>query len=155
MSLGARPLDSRAVVAIIDRKMADFSHVARQIELRHLKLAAFAEAAPQDPDVRFGIESGYIQDFAGEWRDPVVVDPVERRLYSCPPLAVRVLADEPPEIHRAFVEGAFMRKFFRFLVPAAHEGGAPWEAVEQVREIMRRHFAWQLIVTETLLGQAA
>jgi hypothetical protein len=79
----------------------------------------------------------------------------DREVFTCPTLALRVLADEPPEIHRAFVEGAFLRKLFRFFVPAAFEGGQPWEAVEQVRDIMQRHFAFQLVACETVLGKAS
>jgi hypothetical protein len=80
---------------------------------------------------------------------------VDRVVVTCPELATRVLGEEPPEIHRAFVEGAFFRKLFRFFVPATHEGAARWEANEQVREIMQRHFAFQLIVAETVLGDQA
>jgi hypothetical protein len=155
MSIGARPLHERDVVAIIDRKMADFHHVAPKLQVRHLSLTPYLDAALEDPDVRFALDTGYMQAVEDELRDPVLVRQEDFVLYSCPPLARRVLSDEPPEIHRAFVEGAFMRKLFRFFVPAAHEGGEPWEAVEQVREIMQRHFAWQLVVTETLLERAS
>ena len=79
----------------------------------------------------------------------------DREVFTCPPLALRLLADEPAEIHRAFVEGAFLRKFFRFFVPATFEGGEDWEIVSQVREIMQKHFAFQLVACETVLGQAA
>lgn len=155
MSLGAQPLDAQAIRAIIDRKMADFRHVAEDVGIRHLRLEPYLDAARDDEAVRFALETGYLQALEDEFRDPVIVSVEGRTIYSCPPLAARVLSAEPPEIHRAFVEGAFMRKLFRFFVPAAHEGGQPWEAVEQVREIMQRHFAWQLVVTETLLGDAA
>jgi hypothetical protein len=155
MSIGARPLDSRGVVSIIDRKMADFRSVARTINVCYLGTEKYFEEARRDPDVRFAIESGFMSDLEDEWRDPVLVSVTGRIVTTCPPLALRVLREEPPEIHRAFVEGAFLRKLFRFFVPAAHEGGAPWEAVEQVREIMQRHFALQLVVTETVLGHAA
>jgi hypothetical protein len=76
-------------------------------------------------------------------------------VFTCPPLALRVLADEPPEIHRAFVEGVFIRKLFRFFVPAAFEGGEHWEVTEQVRDIMQRHFAFQLVACETVLAKAS
>jgi hypothetical protein len=155
VSIGAQPLDPRGVRAIIDRKMADFSRVARGIELRHLHLEPYLEAAREADEIRFALETGYMTSLSDELRDPVIVRLEDRVLYCCPPLASRVLSNEPAEIHRAFVEGAFFRKLFRFFVPAAHEGGAPWEMVEQVREIMQRHFAWQLVVTETLLGQAS
>ncbi len=155
MSLGARPLGSRDVRAIIDKKMADFEHVSGGLRLLHLDIDTYLETAEDDPDVRMALETGFIEDLSEELRDPVIVELSDRVVYTCPPLAIRVLADEPPEIHRAFVEGAFFRKFFCFFVPAAHEGGARWEASEQVRDIMQRHFAFQLVVTETVLGKAS
>lgn len=155
MAIGARPLDERAVVAIIDGKMRDFRSVAGRIEVRHLRLDPYVETAATDPDVELAVQSGFIAHLASDLRDPVMVRTSDRKVFTCPPLAVRVLHDEPPEIHRAFVEGVFFRKLFRFFVPAAHEGGASWEAAEQVREIMQRHFAMQLVVAETLLDRAA
>jgi hypothetical protein len=143
------------VRAIIDKKMAAFDHVAGDVRILHMDLDAYFEAAAEDPDIRFAIETGFMSEVESELRDPVLVDEYARVVRTCPPLAMRVLTDEPPEIHRPFVEGAFIRKFFRFFVPATHEGGAPWEASQQVREIMQRHFALQLVVTETLLGQAS
>lgn len=141
--------------AIIEKKMAAFDHVASDVRIVYLDLEAYFDAASQDPDIRFAVETGYIGEISAELRDPVLVDEYRRVVRACPPLAMRVLTDEPPEIHRPFVEGAFIRKFFRFFVPATHEGGAPWEASQQVREIMQRHFALQLVVTETLLAQAS
>lgn len=151
MSLGARPLGPRDVRAIIDRKMRDFARATSDIELRHLDVHRFIDAANDDPDIRLAIETGLIT----EVRDPVLVFMPDRLVISCPPLAAQVLSDEPPEIHRAFVEGAFFRKLFRFMVPATVEGGAQWEAVEQVRDIMQRHFAFQLVAVESVLGHAA
>ena len=155
MSLGARPLRQRDVEAIFDRKMADFRHKARRLALRHLTLDTFVDAASDDPEIRLAVDTGFIEDLATELRDPVIVRLDDREVFTCPPLALRVLADEPPEIHRAFVEGAFLRKFFRFFVPATFEGGEDWEIVSQVREIMQRHFAFQLVACETVLRHAA
>lgn len=155
MSIGARPLGPDGVRAVIERKVRDFAHVARSVRIRYLPIEPFLEAVRDDPDVRLALETGYIGSLEDDHRDPVVVFPDDRLLLTCPPLAAEVLADEPPEIHRAFVEGTFFRKLFRFFVPAHHEGGARWEETEQVREIMQRHFAFQLIVTEQVLGQAS
>lgn len=152
MSLGAQPLAEREVQVIWERKLADFRHKARRLALHHLDLDAFFDAASDDPDVRLALQTGFISDIASDLRDPVLVRLEDREVFTCPPLALRVLADEPPEIHRAFVEGAFLRKFFRFFVPAAYEGGESWEVVGQVREIMQRHFAFQLVACETVLG---
>jgi hypothetical protein len=155
MRLGARPIDAHGARLIIDRKAADFRVPARGIQVLHLRPERFFESASRDPDVRFSLETGYMQDIAEELRDPVLVSVEERVVFTCPPLVPKVLSGEPPEIHCAFVEGAFMRKLFRFFVPATHDGGQPWEAVEQVREIMQRHFSLQLVVTETVLSEAA
>lgn len=155
MSLGARPLGERDVAAICDRKMADFQHKARHLRLIHVPPETYFDAAADDPDVRFAIDTGYLSDLAEELRDPVLIRIEENEVFTCPALALRVLSGEPPEIHRPFVEGAFMRKLFRLFVPAAFEGGERWEVNEQVRDIMQRHFAFQLIACETLLNQAS
>jgi hypothetical protein len=154
MSLGARPMDVEAIRAVFDRKMAEFSHVAPGVAIRHLDPERFFEAVLADPDIAFAVDSGFIVNIEDELRDPVVLLD-GRHLFTCPELAVRVLHPEPPEIHRPFTEGVFFRKLFRLFVPATQEGGAAWEAAEQVRDIMRRHFAFQLVVTESVLGQAA
>lgn len=151
MSLGARPLQEREVESIWDRKVADFRHKARRLDLRHLDLETYLEAASDDSEVRLAVETGFISDLGADLRDPVLVALEDRRVMTCPALALRVLAVEPPEIHRAFVEGAFLRKFLRFFVPAAHEGGEAWEVTGQVRDIMQRHFAFQLVACEELL----
>src|SRR5207302_10883209 len=88
-------------------------------------------------------------------RDPVIVRMEDHELFTCPVLALQVLAQEPAEIHRAFVEGVFLRKLFRFFVPATYEGGESWEVTEQVRVIMQKHFAFQLVACETVLGKAS
>ncbi len=155
MSVGARPLGRCDVEAIFDRKMADFHHKATRLALRHLGMETFFDAASEDPDVRFAVDTGLWTNVADQLRDPVLVRMEDGMVFTSPELAMCVLADEPPEIHRAFVEGAFMRKLFRFFVPAAFEGGEPWEVVEQVREIMQRHFAFQLIACETVLAKAS
>jgi hypothetical protein len=151
MSLGARPLDERAVARICDRKLADFHHKARRLVLRHVDLDVYSDAASDDPDISLELQTGLIDSV----RDPVLVRLEDHELFTCPPLAMKLLANEPPEIHRAFVEGVFLRKLFRFFVPATYEGGAGWEVSQQVREIMQKHFAFQLVVCETVLRKAS
>jgi hypothetical protein len=155
MSLGARPLGRRDVEAIFDRKMADFHHKARRIVLHHMDVDSFADAAAADTEIGLAMTTGFIEDLESELRDPVLVRLTDYEVFTCPPIALRVLADEPPEIHRAFVEGVFLRKLFRFFVPATFEGGEDWEIVSQVREIMQKHFAFQLVACEMVLGRAA
>jgi hypothetical protein len=155
MSVGARPLRRRDVEAIFDRKMADFHHKARRLVLHHLDVDTFVDAASEDPEIGLAVTTGFIADLAAELRDPVLVRLEDYEVFTCPPLALRVLADEPAEIHRAFVEGAFLRKLFRFFVPATFDGGEDWEIVSQVREIMQRHFPFQLVACEMVVGRAA
>ena len=155
MSLNAKPLRQADVVAIFDRKMADFRHKAHWLALRHVDPNVFFDAASDDPDVRLALDTGYISSLPDEYRDPVLLRIEDRELFTCPSLVLRVLSDEPPELHRAFVEGAFFRKLFRLFVPATHEGGEPWEVARQVREIMQRHFAFQLVACETVLHEAS
>lgn len=155
MSLGARPLRQDDVQAIFERKMADFHHKARRLVLRHLDVPTFLDAAMDDPDIKLAVDTGFIEDIEADLRDPVIVRLHDHEVFTCPPLALRVLAEEPAELHRAFVEGAFLRKLFRFFVPATFEGGEDWEIVSQVREIMQRHFAFQLVACETVLRHVA
>jgi len=155
MSLHARPLRQGEVQAIFERKMADFHHKARRLVLHHVDLDAYCDAASDDPDVRLAVDTGFIEDLSEDLRDPVLVRMSDYMLFTCPTLALRVLSDEPAEIHRAFVEGAFLRKLFRFFVPAAYEGGESWEVTEQVREIMQKHFAFQLVACESVLQRAS
>lgn len=155
MSLNARPLRRPEVEAIFDQKMADFHHKARRLRLEHLPAHRYYEAASEDPDVRLAIDTGFIEDFETDLRDPVIVRIEDYEVFTCPGLALRVLTDEPPEIHRPFVEGAFFRKLFRFFVPATFEGGESWEITQQVRDIMQRHFAFQLVACEAVLKKTA
>ena len=155
MSLNARPLRAGEVEAIFDRKMADFHHKARRLVLHHVNLDVYCDAASDDPDVQLAVQTGFIGSLSEDLRDPVLVRLEDNELFTCPRLALRVLADEPAEIHRAFVEGAFLRKLFRFFVPATFEGGESWEVTEQVRGIMQKHFAFQLVACETVLQRAS
>jgi hypothetical protein len=156
MSLAARPLRYRPEVqAIFDKKMADFQHKAKKLVLHHLEPSTYFEAASEDPDVRLALDTGFIDRLEADLRDPVIVRLDEYEVYTCPALVLKVLSDEAPEIHRPFVEGAFFRKLFRFFVPATFEGGESWEVTQQVREIMQRHFAFQLVACESVLRQAS
>jgi len=151
MSIDARPLGRTDVVAIFDKKLADFHHKARELVLHHVDIDVYNDAASDDPDISLALETGFIESV----RDPVLVRLDDHELFTCPVLAIKVLSDEPPEIHRAFVEGAFLRKLFRFFVPATYEGGESWEVTQQVREIMAKHFAFQLVACETVLDKAS
>jgi hypothetical protein len=155
MSLDARPLRRPEVEAIFERKMADFRHKAKRLALRHLEPPTYFDAASEDPDVRLAIDTGFISRLESDLRDPVIVRVEDYEVFTCPDLVLRVLADEAPEIHRPFVEGVFFRKLFRFFVPATFEGGESWEVTQQVREIMQRHFAFQLVACESVLGKAS
>src|SRR5687767_5767626 len=103
MSIGAHPLDGTGVRRIIERKMADFHRHASSIHVHFLEPDPYFDVARDDPDVRFAIDTGYFTELEAEFRDPVLVSVDTRTLYTCPRLALRVLHDEPPEIHRPFV----------------------------------------------------
>jgi len=151
VSINARPLRRTDVEAIFDRKLADFHHKANRLVLHHVDPSVYNDAVCDDPDIKLALDTGLIDAV----RDPVIVRVDDFELFTCPVLCVSVLADEPPEIHRAFVEGAFLRKLFRFFVPATYEGGENWEVTQQVREIMQKHFAFQLVACETVLDKAS
>ena len=168
--LAARDLGTTADELAFDRKPEEY-RCCELVELRlpewertiarHVLYEEADEArlkelmASDDPEVTLAVQTGFISDIAADLKDPVLVRLEDHDVFTCPRLALRVLADEPAEIHRAFVEGAFLRKFFRFFVPAAFEGGENWEIVSQVREIMQRHFPFQLVACEMVLKQAS
>ncbi len=155
MSLAARPLQRPEVEAIFEKKLADFRHKAERLVLHQVEPTAYFDAACDDPDVRLAIDTGFLENLDSDLRDPVLVRIEDLELLTCPKLALKVLADEAPEIHRPFVEGVFIRKLFRLFVPATFEGGESWEIADQVRTIMQRHFAFQLVACEAVLDKAS
>ena len=77
----------------------------------------------------------------------MLADAVRQVVTVCPRLMVEVVEPEPPRIQRAYVEGAFLRRLFRFLVD-----GEGWEADAAVRDVMARHYPFHLAAVEAVEG---
>ena len=114
---------------------------------RLLRTESYLVAAREDPTVQEHLVLGWYDDFESEFREAVLADVERNTVTACPPLFSRLVDDEPPRIQTAYVEGSFLRRLFRFLVPAVG-----WEADELIREIMARHFPFHLVAVETLEG---
>lgn len=126
-------------------KWADYRPVLPDASVRFLPRHDYLEVARQDPTVSVEIAAGWFDDFAAEFRDPVLADASRQVVTVCPSLMVEIVEPEPPRIQRAFVEGAFLRRLFRFLVD-----GQGYEVDVAVREVMARHYAFHLAVVEAV-----
>jgi len=141
-------MDEREVRSIVLHKWADYEPSTPGVRVRFLDREPYLQAARADERVRQELAAGLFSDFEHEFRDPVLVDPVDELVTVCPPIMLDLVASEPPRIQRAFVEGAFLRRLFRLLVE-----GEGWEADAQVRAVMARHFPFQLVAVEAVEGQ--
>src|SRR5438132_6842345 len=130
--------------------MGDYRPVLPDVQLRLLRTEAYLVAARDDPTVHEHLALGWYDDFEAEFREAVLADVTRNTVTACPPMLSRLVDDEPPRIQTAYVEGPFLRRLFRFLVV-----GVGWEADEQIREIMARHFPFHLVAVETVDGQGA
>ena len=135
------------MAACLERKMGEYRPVLPDVRLRLLATGPYLATAREDAGVRQQLDLGWFEDFEAEFREAVLTDLDHRVVTACPPLLGRLAAPEPPRIQRAFVEGSFLRRLFRFLV-----AGVGWEADEQVRAIMARHFPFHLVAVETVEG---
>ena len=140
-------MDTREIAGCLRHKMAEYRPVLPDVELHLLRTEPFLEAALDHADVKEHLALGWYDDFEAEFREPVLADVEHRMMTACPPMFVRLVDREPPRIQRAYVEGSFMRRLFRFLV-----AGVGWEADEQVRDVMARHFPFQLVAVESVEG---
>ena len=139
------------VAACLEHKMAEYRPVLPDsVHLRLLRTGDYLAEARVDPSVREHLDLGWYEDFDAEFREPVLADVERQVVVACPPMFSRLVDEEPPRIQRAFVEGSLLRRMFRFLV-----AGAGWEADEQIRSIMARHFPFQLVTVESVEGTAA
>lgn len=140
----------RQVAAVIEHKMGDYRPVLPDVQLRLLRTEAFLAAARDDPGVQEHLALGWYADFDTEFREPVLADVERRSVTACPPMFSRLVDDEPLRIQTAYIEGSFLRRLFRFLV-----AGVGWEADEQIRAIMARHFPFHLVTVESVEGESA
>ncbi|HEV2993636.1 MAG TPA: hypothetical protein VG012_04415 [Acidimicrobiia bacterium] len=131
--------------SVVLAKWADYAPALPATQVRFLSLEPYLDEARRDERVRADVQAGWFDDFDAEFRDPVLADPVAELVVVCPPMMHDIIEPEPPRIQRAFVEGAFMRRLFRLLVE-----GTGWEADAQVRDVMARHFPFQLVAVEAV-----
>jgi hypothetical protein len=143
-------VNARDVARCLEHKMGDYRPVLPDVHLRLLRTEPYLAAARDDADVRDHVALGWYGDFDAEFREPVLADVEQRTVTACPPLYARLVEPEPARIQQAYVEGAFLRRLFRFLV-----AGVGWEADEQIRDIMARHFPFHLVAVESVEGTAA
>jgi hypothetical protein len=141
-------MHERAVKSLVLGKWADYRPVLPDASVRFLPRDDYLEVAREDPTVSVELAAGWFDDFATEFRDPVLGDALRRVVTVCPPLMVEVVEPEPPRIQRAYVEGAFLRRLFRFLVD-----GQGYEVDVAVRDVMARHYAFHLAVVEAVEGR--
>lgn len=143
------PVTEGAVRSVVLGKWADYRPVLPEASVRFLARDDYLDAARSDPTVGLELAAGWFTDFAAEFRDPVLADAEVQVVTVCPPLMAEIVEPEPPRIRRAYVEGTFMRRLFRFLVD-----GAGWEADAAVRDVMARHYAFHLATVDAVEGVA-
>lgn len=138
-------VSERAVRSVVLGKWADYQPVLPEATVRFLHRDEYFEVAREDPIVGIELATGWFTDFAAEFRDPVLADVGRQVVTVCPPLMAEIVEPEPPRIRRAYVEGAFLRRLFRFLVD-----GEGWEADAAVRDVMARHYPFHLAAVEAV-----
>jgi len=138
----------QTVRSLVLGKWADYRPLIPDASVRFLRRDEYLDAARGDPTVSVELAAGWFCDFAAEFRDPVLADPEHLVVTVCPRLMVEVVEPEPPRIQRAYVEGAFLRRLFRFLVE-----GEGWEADVAVRDVMARHYPFHLVAVEAVEGE--
>ena len=138
-------IHEQTVRSLVLGKWADYRPVIPDASERFLCHDEYLDAARGDPTVSVELAAGWFCDFAAEFRDPVLADAEHLVVTVCPRLMVEVVEPEPPRIQRAYVEGAFLRRLFRFLVE-----GEGWEADVAVRDVMARHYPFHLVAVEAV-----
>ena len=137
----------QTVRTLVLGKWADYRPVLPNAHVRFLERDACLDAARDDPIVGTELAIGWFEDFAAEFREPVLTDVDSQLVTVCPPIMTEVVEGEPPRIQRAYVEGAFLRRLFRLLVD-----GQGWEADANVRDVMARHYPFHLVAVEAVEG---
>ena len=137
----------QTVRTLVLGKWADYRPVLPRASVRFLPRNAYLDAARDDPTVGTELAIGWFENFAAEFREPVLTDVDSQLVTVCPPIMTEVVDGEPPRIQRAYVEGAFLRRLFRLLVD-----GQGWEADANVRDVMARHYPFHLVAVEAVEG---
>lgn len=138
-------VSEHAVRSVVLGKWADYQPVLPDASVRFLPRDEYLDVARSDPIVGMELATGWFEDFAAEFRDPVLADAVDQVVTVCPPLMAEIVEPEPPRIRRAYVEGSFLRRLFRFLVE-----GEGWEIDANVRAVMARHYPFHLAAVEAV-----
>ncbi len=138
-----------AICTLVRHKWAEYRPVLPHAQLRFLDRDDYLDAARADQHVRDELCLGWFDDFAAEFRDPVLSDVVTEVVTVCPPIMREWIEPEPPRIQRAYVEGAFLRRMFRLLVD--DQG---WGIDAQVRDVMARHYSFHLAAVEAVESDA-
>jgi hypothetical protein len=137
----------QTVRTLVLGKWADYRPVLPRASVRFLPRDAYLDAARDDTTVGTELAIGWFENFAAEFREPVLTDVDSQLVTVCPPIMTEVVDGEPPRIQRAYVEGAFLRRLFRLLVD-----GQGWEADANVRDVMARHYPFHLVAVEAVEG---
>jgi hypothetical protein len=140
-------MNEREIQKLILRKMEDFKPALPEVSIRFFERNNYLVWAKTTPFVQEEIKLGWYQNFEDEFKDPVLVMLEKKLIGTCPRLFVEILTNEPPEIQRFFIEGAFLSRLFLFLVP-----GRDWEREEQIRNVMQKHFPLLLAALESIRG---
>jgi len=138
----------QAIQRVVLSKWADYRPVLPAATVRFLDRDPYLDAARHDASVIAELAAGWFDDFATEFREPVLTDVDGQLVTVCAPLMREIIDPEPPRIQRAYVEGSFMRRMFRLLVE-----GRGWEADAQVRDVMARHYPFHLVAVEAVEGE--
>jgi hypothetical protein len=139
------PIEELRICRIVERKWAEYRPVLPRATLRFLDREPYLDVARADPRVRDELVLGWFDDFEAQFREPVLADVSTEVVTVCPPIMRERVEPEPPQIQRAYVEGAFLRRLFRLLVD-----GEGWELDAQVRDVMARHFSFLLAAVEVV-----
>lgn len=141
-------MHEQAIQRVVLSKWADYRPVLPAATVRFLDRDPYLDAARHDASVIAELAAGWFDDFATEFREPVLTDVDGQLVIVCAPLMREIIDPEPPRIQRAYVEGSFMRRMFRLLVE-----GRGWEADAQVRDVMARHYPFHLVAVEAVEGE--
>src|SRR2546421_1911020 len=98
-------MDVREAAKLIEGRARDYRPALPDLQLRLLKRRAYLDAAKSHPPVAEQIELGLFADFEAEFRTPVFSAYAEHVLTACPQMVVEILAGEPRQLHRPYIDG--------------------------------------------------
>jgi hypothetical protein len=140
-------MNQRDTVDLLTHRVKDYRPALPDLRLRLMRRPAYFHALKDHPPVAEQLALGLIEDLEAELRAPVFGTYAEHLLTACPELFVEILAEEPPRLHRPYVDGAVLRELLLFF---AEDDG--WQGRVTVRAVMARHFPLQLVAAEAVDG---